>query len=903
MNGRTHRFRRAASTSIVLALTMASTAFGQQQPPPRFTSTVEVTSVDATVVDDRGHPIAGLAASDFTVRIDGNARHVVSAEWVPLATDRKAEAVVAVPEGFSSNENATGGRLIVIAVDQPNIRFGANQAIARAAGAFIDRLSPSDRVAVTGFGVGASATPFTGDRDRVKRALLRMTGQRQSHHMDTGNVSVAEALAIDRGDRTALQAVQDRECSPANFPRNPAALDQCRSEIETLAQQVARDERGNQDQTLTGLRNLLIGLKTVDAPKTLVLITEGFALDDPAYVIDVGSLAASARTGLYALKLEREIFDISEGRSADPGGDRIAMSAGLDTLAGAARGAVFPITGNGAPAFERLEAELSGYYLLAVESDARDKDGKPHQIRVDVSRRGATVRTRRQVVNALAEAKKTTPRAAVTAGLISPLLLSALPVRVATFTLQGPERGKVQLLIHADVGVDYTASRPVSIGYMLFDAAGRLADSQAVDQRLTPILNGVPSPLQFTAGASVAPGEYTLKFAVADGERVGTVEHPVHALLNDAPGGLAFSDLTVGGPIDSGEILRPTVGYTVSFGSVHGYVEAYGAKLDGVTAVFEIAADAQGPALLHVDVPSRTAGDARSLFTAVVPVRQLPAGKYVLRALVLDGGKPAKTLTRAFEIAAPAVLMTSAEGLGADKSADAELFLPVGDELLARPFKRESALAPETLAAFRARLAPSSKAPFEAGVAFIMSGDYPKAEASLKQAIQPDADSTAPLAYLAVAFAASGHDPQAASAFQTALVDGSELPQIYEWLGDALMRTHDLSGARSVFEEAEGKWPADTRFSHPLAMLYATFGRGREAVRTLERYLTDQPADKDALYLGVEWLYNVHAAGGLVHTRAKDLEIAHAYAAAYEKEGGPQTALVKQWIDYLEKER
>jgi len=61
MNGRTHRFRRVASTSIVLALTMASAAFGQQQPPPRFTSTVEVTSVDATVVDDRGHPIAGLA--------------------------------------------------------------------------------------------------------------------------------------------------------------------------------------------------------------------------------------------------------------------------------------------------------------------------------------------------------------------------------------------------------------------------------------------------------------------------------------------------------------------------------------------------------------------------------------------------------------------------------------------------------------------------------------------------------------------------------------------------------------------------------------------------------------------------------------------------------------------------
>ena len=70
-------------------------------------------------------------------------------------------------------------------------------------------------------------------------------------------------------------------------------------------------------------------------------------------------------------------------------------------------------------------------------------------------------------------------------------------------------------------------------------------------------------------------------------------------------------------------------------------------------------------------------------------------------------------------------------------------------------------------------------------------------------------DSTPALAYLAVAFAASGHDQQAASAFQTSLVDGSDLPQIFAWLGETLMRTHDLSGARSIFEEAVGKWPAD----------------------------------------------------------------------------------------------
>ena len=34
----------------------------------------------------------------------------------------------------------------------------------------------------------------------------------------------------------------------------------------------------------------------------------------------------------------------------------------------------------------------------------------------------------------------------------------------------------------------------------------------------------------------------------------------------------------VGGPLDVGELLTPTIGYRSTFGAVHGYVEAYGAE-------------------------------------------------------------------------------------------------------------------------------------------------------------------------------------------------------------------------------------------------------------------------------------------------------------------------------------
>jgi VWFA-related protein len=871
----------------------------QQPPKPSFQSSVDVTSLDVTVVDDKGKPLPNLTPADFVVKIDGNARRVVTAEWVPLAGAAGA-AAPAPPDGYSTNESGTGGRLIVIAVDQPNIRFGGAMAIAKAANAFIDRLTPLDRVAVAGIGVGAPATVFTSDRARAKQAISRMVGQKAPMMSNQHSIALVEALSIDRGDSGTLDTVLAREC--AWLRAADAAV--CRVEVETDARFMARNANQEGDETVQALTALFAGLRTIDAPKTLILISEGFVSTDTSRIMELGAMAASARTSLYALRLDTQLFDITNaGRMGfTPVADSSAQSEGLEMLAGASRGALFTVTGSGEALFDRISSELSGYYLLGVESDGRDKDGKPHPIRVDVSRRGAVVRSRRQLVNAASDRPAArSPRAAAVAALNSPLLATALPVRVASFALQGPERDKVQLLLHADVGTDYPASKVVSVGYVITDRTGRMVDNKSADMRLLPVMNGVPSPLQYTTGASLAPGDYTMKLAVAEGDRVGSVEHVIHAALPSASG-LTLSELMVGGPLEAGELLTPTIGYQINFGSVHGYVEAYGAKPDGMTMEYEIATDPDAPALLNVDVPMRPVTESRVIFTKVMPTHALPPGKYVLRAILSAGGASIKTLTRGFEIAPPKVLLTSAEGLG-DTSVDAELFLPIDDATMTPAFQRDLAVDEATLAPFRERVTPSVKTAFDQGVVFLAAGDFTKAEASFKQAIDPDVDSTAPLTFLAASFAAAGKDHEAASAWQTALVDGTDFPQIYQWLSDTLLRTHDFGAARAILEEAAGKWPTDVRFIKPLAMLYGTFGRGREAVRTLERYLDDRQDDRDAYFFAVQWLYTVHSGGAVVHNRAEDRKHAHEYADAYTNARGPQAALVKQWVDFLDSEK
>jgi VWFA-related protein len=890
---------------IGLMLLMGSGHPGAQQrsaaQPPRFSSAVEVTSVDVAVVDGQGKPLAGLEPADFSVRVDGKSRRVVSAEWVPLAVASSQAKTIVVPEGYSSNENSVGGRLIALAVDEPHIRPGGAAAVLAAANAFIDRLSPADRVAAISLGLGGAATPFVADRERIKEAIGRMAGQRETLRTFLLTISATEALEIDDGNRLTAEQVVAREC--AGLRSGSSQFVQCRQEVEVEANQLADQVKRSSDLTIRNLREVLRAMQSLDGPKTLILMSEGFTVLDAGLTSELGALAAATRTSIYALKLDNQLFDISNSGRVQANDPRFNVRfEGLEALADAARGTIFNVTGTGSQLFAHIESELSGYYLLGVESDPGDRDGRPHAIRIDVSRRGATVRTRRQLLNVPADlARPKSPGEAVAASLTAPLLMSALPLRIATFALRAPDARKVQLLIRAEVGTDYAAAKAAAVGYVIQDRRGQVVENRTLNATLVPVMNGVPGPLQFAAGASLDPGEYTIKLAVAEGDRVGSVEHPVHAGLVDL-GEVRLSELMVGGPADTRDLLHPTVGHTVSFGVVHGYLEAYGSHLDQMDATYEIAAAADGPALITSDVPGRSASADRVLFTEALPVSRLPPGDYVLRAHVRSSGEVIKTFTRPFQIAPPAVLMTSAAAAPAP-SAAIDLFLPVDEGLFARRFAREEALRPQTVEFFLQRVPGPTKGDFEHGIEELKNANLSGAETSFKRAIRPDVDSTAALAYLAASMASAGRDADAASAWQTALIDGSDLPQIYEWLGDTFVRIRDYSAARSILEEALGRWPADTRFNRTLAISYATLGKGRDAIRVLDRYIADGHADPDLLFLMVEWIYQVHNNRAVVTNPAADLTMARNYAAQYAKANGPKQALVQQWIGFLEKQK
>src|SRR5215831_14131233 len=875
--------KRTAAVASGLFVALVAVLHAQDAQTPSFRAGVEALPIDVVVLDDRGQPVRDLIAADFTIRIDGRARRVISTQWVAAAATTRPSAP-ALPEGFVSNETAAGGRLLALVIDQPNIPFGDVRPLRDAMNGFVDRLAPSDRLAVIGLGQPSVTTPFLGDKNQIKDAIGRIPGQKPSSAaISQHDVSVSAAMAIADGDDSTLEQLAARDCGSPRLKQYSI----CREEIRADAVTVAEQTRQAGSLTMIGLRELLTSMKAIDGPKTLLYVSQGFFVDrgrgeELRRVNEVAELAASARTSIYSLRMEDSV-DLSRSKMAPTNADDLMIQRyGLEALTEAAGGTMLNLAGNGAAAFERLNTELSGYYLVGVEADARDRDGKPHPVRVDVSRQSVTIRARRTMLSGTDPTAPVSrsPQQTVTAALSSPLPASGLPIRAAAFPFRGLEPSKVRLLIHAEIGTGYTAPQRLPLAYYVFDKDGKSVDGQITDVRLAPETNGIPSPLIFTGGASVDPGAYTIKIAVADGDRIGSIDLPIRASLLDL-GRVRLTELLAGGPTPPINLLRPSVGARISFGTIHGYLEAYGPDAATLGVKFEIAAEERGPAILSSDVRGAIVGEERVVFTQTMLVSALPPGSYRLRAMVMQGNTLVTSLGRVFEIGPPAGSGAKTIEAVAAAAPGAPLYLPVEQRDLSRAFDRDAPLKPDTLTLFQNRVPPSARASFDEGVAHLQKREYRDAEASFKKAITPEADSSGALVYLGVTYAAAGRDPQATGAWRTAMVGADDVPQLYEWLGESLLRQRSSGEARPVFEEAATRFPEDDRFHRPLALLYATFGKGIDAVKLLEKSLEKRQDDSNSLFLAVEWIFNAHRGGAVVHDRAEDVRLAHQYATQY----------------------
>jgi VWFA-related protein len=355
--------------SAALALGVVSGAWAQEKAPPVFGADVDIVAVDVNVVDAQGKPVRRLTPEDFTLTVDGKTRAIASLEYVDLSEEQEqAEAPLPSPY-FGTNEGVPRGRLVMIVVDQGNIRAGSGRAAMGAADHLLDRLTPADRTALVTIPPPGPHVDITAEHGLVRDALRKVSGRSR---FEGRTLSLTEALAYIDHDRIRWRQVIDRACG--------------RFESEQVREGCTRIRSRGQDVGVTyrevsghrSARSRLEGFQAIAGPKTVLLITEGMTDDQLGPLRDLR--AAAARVSLYILRLDQGgIRGRGGARGPTRTCPRTTTAPARDGRARCmARGAAFNVLGSAEDVYDRIARELTGWPICSGSSRFGDRDGRDH---------------------------------------------------------------------------------------------------------------------------------------------------------------------------------------------------------------------------------------------------------------------------------------------------------------------------------------------------------------------------------------------------------------------------------------------------------------------------------------------------------------------------------------------
>ncbi|MGQ0735448.1 MAG: hypothetical protein ACT4QD_17565 [Acidobacteriota bacterium] len=935
--------RVALSALILFTASVAPVVTGQaQQGPPQqgqpvFRGGIELLTVDATVIDRDGRQVTDLTPAEFVVEVDGDPRPVVSAEYLKLVDDtprpigapRPTLPAPSPDEAFFSTNARTlnPGRLILLLVDQGNIRVGQGRQVMRSATGFVDRLSPVDRVALVAIPRGA-LVDFTMNHERVREGLLATVGQAQPFK-GRFNISLTEAIVtVERSDALLREQLFQRECGGVLV--SVAEIARCEIEVEQEAGEIVSHQRQQTMASLRSMREVLRSLAPLEGPKSVILISEGLVLEGlTSDVDDIAAVAADVRASLDVMLLDVPSVDVTESqRPTTPREDRDRQVEGLESLAGIARGGLHRVISSGENAFDRILRSLAGHYLIGVESRPRDRDGRRHRISVKSLRRGLTVYSRRGFL-ATTSPEATSPEDAVGKALRAPLTLNDLPMRLSTWTLKEPGGNRVRVLFSAEVDRADSDSTEYTMGVIVVDANNRVVANH-VESRTLNVVDSNPGRASHAGSFLLDPGRYLVRFAIADREgRLGSVERRIEAWQMNAAG-VTVGDLIVA-PLPAGPTggIMPSVEPLVRTGRLAALMEVYAPDLKGMTdlqGLIEIVRDERGQPLTSASMPIAPGATPEvGLLQASVSTAALPPGRYLARATVTESGKPRGHLVRPFrvEAGAPATADTAVVVVsalppdviaavlgtlpGLDRKdlvtpdvlsavlASAERARPTAKAALASA--RAGKLGPAALEALEAGDQPM--AAFLRGVDFFVQGQDDRAMQQLQVAMQQAPTFAPARLFLGAALAQRNRHREAAGLLQSVPADvaGTAAPVAYF---AALSWLHAGNASLAVSALEQGGAPvADGAATRTLALALVAANRATEAAPLLSRHLQAHPDDKEALLAGVFAIFVRHSPTPRGETLGADQAQAQTWARAYAAQRGAHQALVDAWMGYL----
>jgi hypothetical protein len=299
----------------------------------------------------------------------------------------------------------------VLLVDDLSSDPGEGMSLRVSARRMLEKLPPGDLVGLaTTSGLGPAVNP-TRDRNAVTAALANkaIMGRRDAPPPEF-LIGIDEALEIERDfPRETLARTAARECADdsgrSSRSAPPPSVDSpCALRVRSAARNIAMLTARRTSQQLEAYKQAIQALAQAPAPRVLIALSSGLAIGAGHIDFDgltpVSRAAAEAGVEFYALIEHKDGFDMRD-RSPEQTKARKDegrfLTAGLQTLANAARGDAFDVVGTPDRFFARIVSETSAFYRLGIELPVAPYE-RLGDIAVAVKRPGVTVRSHRQAL-------------------------------------------------------------------------------------------------------------------------------------------------------------------------------------------------------------------------------------------------------------------------------------------------------------------------------------------------------------------------------------------------------------------------------------------------------------------------------------------------------------------------
>jgi VWFA-related protein len=409
---------RALALVLAAALSMAAPAARQgrqdppaqppqnppadpQQQPPRIRTGINYVRVDVIVTDKDGNPVLDLEPEDFTVTEDGKPQKIDSFSVVRI--DPVAQAEERQPEIRSSSVEEREAarpevRLFTILLDDYHVRRGNDMAVRKPLMEFIQNsLAPADMVALMYPLTPVSDIRFSRNRESLMGAINTFEGRKFNYNpRNTFEEQYAfyPVAVVERIRNQVTMSALEAACFQMG------ALREGRKAVIFVSEgftSMVPPQLSDPVAAMPGMNNP--NRNNPNAPQASDMQQLMARTDVNRDMTEVFNACNRQNTAIYPVDPRGlAVFEYGINETIGLQQDAASLREALDSLyvlAANTDGRAIVNRNDLASGMKQIIRDSSSYYLLGYNSADAPTDGKFHEIKVQVKRRGLDVRARK----------------------------------------------------------------------------------------------------------------------------------------------------------------------------------------------------------------------------------------------------------------------------------------------------------------------------------------------------------------------------------------------------------------------------------------------------------------------------------------------------------------------------